>query len=338
MAKTERKGTSRSTSYATYANRYLSPTLRGAVKYGVKRALKFSERKSNRRRRRRRPQTVNYRTKKRSIKAKLDKVCQFVKSRCATHIRRVRFVSRCLAASNSAPLCFADYGGTITQLENAMANLRYFNPATNTMVIADPSVGTYNRDIVVAIYRKLELRNNYHVPVKVTMFACVPKTDTSISAFTAYTNGLVDQGNPLPSSSPLLKITDSHELNDLWNLKRVVKKTLQPGQSCFGVSSTPAFPYNLATVDEQTMTFQRKYGGHGWLFKIEGVLGHDSIATEQGVVPCGVDMLADITYKFTYDAGKDVHDISIFDNAQEFTNVGRISSKPLTAQQNYLVT
>lgn len=330
-----RKGSSRS-----FARNFVTPVVRKAASYafkqGVKRALNFSERKmkSKSRRMNNRRARRNYRPKKRTMKTKVDKLCQFVKSRCATHIRRQRDTSRCVAQTeNLMPICLWDKGGTIADIETAMASLRYFDAGTNSMVVANPALGQYNRDIVLSIYRKLELRNNYHTAMKLLVYSCTPKTDTSVDPRTAFTDGLIEQGNPLPNTTSLLKFTDSHVLMDLWNVKRLVQKRLEPGQHVVVTTNTPGFRYDFATVDDQTVLYQKKYGGHAFIIRVEGVLGHDQTLVEIGVLPGGVDILSDITYKFTYDAGKDVHDVSYVDNSDSFTNIGRISQKPIAQQQ-----
>lgn len=77
---------------------------------------------------------------------------------------------------------YEDFGGlSVTGLETALSQLRYYDPATpGTLVTAPVGTGTFQREVhVTGVYHSLEIRNNYQVPCKITIYALTPKQDTS---------------------------------------------------------------------------------------------------------------------------------------------------------------
>ena len=165
--------------------------------------------------------------------------------------------------------------------------MRYFNPATNALVTADPSVGTFHNDITVetVVYQCLA-RNNYQVPVNLRIYACVPRHDTQISTKSYFDAGLLDQGNP-SGTSPLVYPSDSQILMEQWKFVKSVKKVLNPGQSCEVSYAIKRFEYDFSQADHHNDPYQTKYNGFNWLFRLEGVLGHDTSVDEQGTLPSG---------------------------------------------------
>jgi hypothetical protein len=169
------------------------------------------------------------------------------------------------------------------------------------------------------------------------VFSCIPKDATSLTALSVYNNGMADQNGPLTSNA-LTYISDCVDLKNIFTVKMLINKELQPGKKAKCVVVTPSFLYNIATADAHNLTYQKNQGGHQFLIRMTGCLGHDTVNTaEQGLLQGGVDALLDVTYTINYDAGKDLHDISVVDNSDTFTNAGAVSSKPSTAQQSFSI-
>lgn len=268
----------------------------------------------------------------------MKKVKCFINARTATHVRRERGCTRIKCLDRQALVSEIVSGGNLTSIEAAAGNLRYFDANTNTLVTKNPMTGTYSRDICMSIVRRLTLRNNYQVPCKLQVWSCIPKDATSVTAHSAWLSGLVDQGG-ISSTSPLAYISDSRDLTDMYSIKKMVGKTLMPGQSAFVRQICPKFDYTISTNDHHVLEYQKRQGGHIFLIRVTGVIAHDS----GGVAEClttaaGVDVLIDITYKFEYDAGKNLEDYSIDDNtAASFTTSGVLSSRPVVDNQTYSV-
>lgn len=271
-----------------------------------------------------------------ALKKKVGELSKFMEQEQAIHIHRQRNTSRVTSSVNS--ITFAAYaeGGSIAHLEAAMASLRYFDPGTNALVTAAPTTGTYHRDIIASVTNKILIRNNYQVPCKLRLYACRPKDDTSISATTAFSNGLTDQGNP-SATSPLVFLTDSSQFNELWKIDQSKMVVLQPGQECIHSYHIKEFDYDFALGDSHSLSYQSKYNGFNYVIRLEGILGHDTAIDEQGTLQAAVDVQIDSTYKFRYDAGKDLEDYSVTDNSDTFTNAGVVSNKPVSDNQQYSV-
>lgn len=285
-----------------------------------------------------RPKDYGGRLNPRMVKKKLRKMCAFIKQQEATHIHRQRNTGTLRAVGVARANMTQSFGGTLSQIEAAAANLRFYNPATNGLITQSVMDGTYHRDVKVSIRRTLLVKNNYKVPVEVEVYSCTPKKDTTVDPLTFYANGLVDQGNP-SATACLTRFTDSAELKEMYTLKRKIKNVIFPGNYKTVYANTPSFNYEISTNDTHNQAYQKSQGGHAWLVKICGVLGHDSVAAnEQGLVSSGIDWLFDTEYCFKYDAGKDLHDITLSDDSTSaFTNAGIVSAKPHVTNQTYLV-
>lgn len=319
---------------------YLKRTINQAMKsYGSGRSR--SKKRQRVRLRFRRPSRKALRRARaanRSRRNRMDikKMKCFINARTAVHVHRQRRSGRVLSNPGMTNIVDVQTAGSKASIEASFNNLRYFDPATNALVVGDPFSGTYSRDICLSIVRKLLVRNNYQVPVHVQVWSCRPKDASQDSALSLYTSGLVDQNNP-SSTSPLVYVSDSKDLTCTWNIKCVVNRTLQPGQSATASANDKRFDYQISVNDENTVAFQKKQGGHNFLIRVTGILGHDNAgAAQYGIIPAGVDYLFDAVYRVEYDAGKDLQDYSVDDtSASTFTSAGVVSQKPLADNQGY---
>ena len=254
------------------------------------------------------------------------------------HIHRQRDVGNVAPLDNTLGFNVFSYGATLAEIEGSMASIRYYDPGTNAMVTADPSVGTFQRDIRVSIYKKLQFRNNFQVPCWVQIVSCTPKDDTNLTPFDAYSNGLADQGG-ISAYSPLTHFSDSLQLKALWHVKTVYKKCLQPGQQGYVKHFVKEFCYNFSVADSQTDTYRRKHGCQLFMIRVHGPLGHDNGGatwnTEVGVGKCGVDWMHDTVYTFRYDAGKKIVEYSHDDNSSSFTSLCVSSNRPTSDNQGF---
>lgn len=267
----------------------------------------------------------------------LKRLCNFMNQSVATHKHRVRETASYASADKTVYI--SGHGTTINDLQTACSNLRYFDSVNNTLVTHDASEGTYQRDIRLAITKFATFANNSSVPTRIEVYSCTPKEDTSIEPPTAFANGLIDQGNP-SSVSPLVYIKDSIQLKSSWSCKRVIKKTLRPGAVVSCRWFKKQFSFNFALVDVHNFSYQKRYGGHYFMVRVCGPLGHDGTltTTQIGLLGAGVDAKYDTHYTFSYDAGKDLHDISINDQSNTFTNGGEIRFDPSGSFRTFVLT
>lgn len=283
---------------------------------------------------------AKYKAKKgqyQSLKQKVNEIAKSLENERAVHVHRMRNTDKRLASVNAMALNnFTLFSTSV--LETPCANLRYFDPGTNALVTADAASGTYAREIQVdKLYAKVIARNNYQVPCRYTAYVCVPKNDTSIAPTTFFTAGLADQGNPT-NTSPLVHFTDSRIMMENWKIAKSESKVLNPGEECVIVWSVDKpFEYDFSNVDSHNLTYQRKYGAATLITRVEGVLGHDTVADEQGFLEAGVDLEVHRKIQYSYDAGKNLYDISISDTVDTFTNGGVCSMQPVADNQGYSV-
>lgn len=232
------------------------------------------------------------------------------------------------------------YAVRTTEYEAVLAQLRFFdiaNPAT--LVQASGAVGTYSRDYLFStVYSQLGFMNNYQVPAKVTVYACCPKEDTSIAPTTAFTDGLVDQGNP-SNTSQMVHLTDSIQFNDLWRICKRKSAIVMPGKRMSCTMSLKNIMYDPALLDSHSLVYQPKYKCFQWVVRVEGVIAHDSsVATEQGFAAAGGDFYVHTKYVVRYEAGTDLKYIYINDGADSFTNGALVSEAPVADNIAYSVS
>lgn len=225
-----------------------------------------------------------------------------------------------------------------SHLEGVLAQLRYYNPSVpGTLTTADGATGSFEKEFYfTTCYGNLTCRNNYQVPVDVSIYLVKVKNDTSIIPTTAFTDGLADVGSPT-STSPLVYLTDSPIFNDLWKITNTYKFKLSPGQQKSYSASTPKFMYDPSLTDVHGLVYQRKNKTMAFIVRVEGVIGHDTTADEQGCLAAGVDVMFDRTFKVKYQAGADIKYIHVVNSASTFTNGGVVSNKPVSDNQQYSV-
>lgn len=283
--------------------------------------------------------------KGRSIPKKVRKLAKAVKSlqlKTADSTGHLTYyfsqTTRCLALQNVAGYTTNTLAAhDISNIEAALAETRYFNPAVpGTLTQASQVAGTYHRENnIKSVYSCLTVANNYQVPAIVQVVCWQAKGDTSLHPQDAFTNGIADVGAPA-ATSPYLHYSDSPQLLELW--KPVVNKTvtLGPGQTLKESHAIKNIQYDSSLTDSHAENYQTRYKCFTWTVRVVGVLGHDSaVTTEHGFLPAGVDIHALIKYCIEYDAGIDLKYIVITSGLDNFTNGGLVSSKPVADNVGY---
>lgn len=275
------------------------------------------------------------RGKKKTLKKQVKELKRIAEADRGTLVYRVRDATDVIAAVNQQSYSSHAVGST-TQFEAVLAQLKYYDPTTpGTLLTADGASGTYSKEFLFdTLYAKACARNNYQVPARVTMYILKLKTDTSITPSNAYSDGLVDVGNPT-ASSPLVFVSDSQQFNDLYSIFKTKSRILQPGQEMCISHGEKAIMYDPSFVDAHSHTTQKRYKAFYIFIRVEGVIGHDTTADEQGMLGAGIDYYVDKKFVVKYQAGADIHTIYIDDNASGFTNSGVVSAKPVSDNLSY---
>jgi len=272
-----------------------------------------------------------------NIKTQVKNIQRKIKAGEATHTRRFAYTAQVGAGGNSSKIAFFP-GVDVTQVESAMNALRYLDPATNAIVTSDQSTGTYNRQTQIEkVSTSIECRNNYQSDAKVTIYACTPKADTSISPTSAVFLGIADQGNVSQTSINLFP-TDSEQFRKLWKIEKSWSKELKPGQTLRGSLGRKPFGYDVSNVDSHNLAYQKAYGAVAWMVRIQGTLAHEPTGTAMEFLnKAEVDVLYRTTIRVRYDAGVNLEDYSTTENLQTWNVNGVQSQKPVSDNIPYSI-
>lgn len=229
-------------------------------------------------------------------------------------------------------------GYSAVTLESVLANCKFFNPSVpGTLTTADLSSGTFQRDIhFKRAMSKIIVRNNYQVPARVRLYGCVAKEDTGITPRTTWVNGLADIGSAVYTDA-MTYPSDSRQFTDIYKVAVSLRKTLEPGQECELSYSSKEFDYDPSLYDSHNLAYLSEYGCHGWIIIVEGVMGHDTAADEQGALQAAVDVAIYRNFKVLYPAGANLRLLATSDGFSTFTNGGVVSSKPVSDNIGYSV-
>lgn len=267
--------------------------------------------------------------KKKTLKKTVAELKRLSDADTGTYIKRERYSFIHTSSVNQSN--HQIYTGWLhTDTEAVIDNLKYFDPATpGTFTTTDFNAGTNQKEILVdSVYSKLTLKNNAQIPGRVTVYTLKPKTDTSISPTTAITNGLADIGNPT-STSQLIYATDSDQFTDLWKICATRSKIVMPGREISISHSEKNYRYDPAYFDAQTSTYSKKGRCFMFLVRVEGVMAHDSSASEVGFAQASFDVILERKSVIKYNAGAQIKWLEILDSVSTFTNGAVVSSMPV---------
>lgn len=275
---------------------------------------------------------------KSTLTKQVRNLSKIAKANMGTLIYRKRTTERLLSSVNEKGYGVAGGDITMSSFETVLGELRFFNPsAPGTLIQGSGASGTYQRSYLFkSVSGKLVAKNNYQVPCRFTVTVCSAKEDTSINPATAFQNGLVDAGNP-SSQSQRTYWTDSAEFQRLWKIEKTVRKVLEPGRMMQCSHVVRNVMYDPAIFDSHAQAYQKKNKCWCFLIKVEGLIGHDTSADQQGMTQVGVDIVCDYTYVVEYDAGIDLKYIVVSDGSDTFTNGAVVSSKPVSDNIGYSV-
>lgn len=209
-------------------------------------------------------------------------------------------------------------GSDKARIESAIDALPVYDPATGTSTPRDFTAGSLQKQVEIAKTKtQITVRNNYLKPVKVCVYLCIPKSDTNTRPTTAITQGLADIG--APSGNALgLYANLVPQFRDFWAIMKTKKRTLQPGQTVSLFNQFGSFLYDPSFVDSHNLAYQRKYGAHEWLVRLEGVPSHGA-TSGSGTGDGSVDVTTYTMYTVKYEAGADIFN---YEDDNGFNQVG----------------
>jgi len=245
-------------------------------------------------------------------------------------------VYRALSTQNSQQVFIAN-GSTLTLMESALANLKFFNPSNpGTLITANGATGTYQRKYLFkSMTSKMVLRNNYQTDCSFKVYLCTPKDDTNQSPSDAWTAGIADNGNIAAISTLNQYPSDTDIFKDLWHTKVKGSYDLSPGQSVSISHSVGNVEYDPATADTHSLEYQKDFKNFVWMVVLTGTLSHDSSLDEQGISPAGLDIERKNTYVVSYDAGVNISFIYLDQSLDTPTNGFVQSHQPVPDNVSY---
>lgn len=222
---------------------------------------------------------------------------------------------------------------TTTVAENILSTLEYLDTSTPGALATVPgNSGTFSKKFCFERYRdKHQIRNNGIRPVRVTVYMCRVKADTTTSPANAWSQGIADvyQDPATMNNTHCLSYpTDSDVFTDQWKIHRKVSFVLQPGRQRTLAFALPRFVYDPAIADSHTDVYQKAFGGAAWLYVVEGLPTHDSTAPALISSNAGeIDILAERVVRVTYDAGANIKRYRLVDN-QGTVTTQQTANKP----------
>lgn len=259
------------------------------------------------------------------LKSDIHEISKKVESGMATLIHRIRNYAAVTVAANAGnhqAWALSD----LTTIEDALGQLRYYDPtAPSTLVTADATTGSYQKEVLCTKQSMVvRIRANYQVPIRLAIYVCHIKNDTSILPSTAMSQGAADESN-LTATSPLLYPSDIDKLKDLWSVKMYKKCILQPGMEIsIPFVSNKSFQYDPSLHDEHNQQYQKRNNSMAIFVRAWGLLAHDTSADQQGFQDVKYDYDITRTYEFRYDGGADIKYVYGVDNVDTFTNGAQV--------------
>lgn len=243
---------------------------------------------------------------------------------------KVRFIDTNLQSSpiNQATNLFY-YINDATSIENCLAQLRYYDPTTpGSLVTSNFNSGTYQKEVIIDYQSlKVNMMANYNVPVKYVAYFVDVKEDTSITALTAFTNGIPKMSNTT-SNSIWISPSDVPLFKDLWTIKKTIKGIIPPGTVKSFYMKGGRFSYDPSLYDSHTLLFQKKFKARGIMIRIFGQIGHDNaVLNEVGRCDTECDVESIKKYNIKYNAGADIEFVYIADGSDNFTNAPNVCNR-----------
>jgi len=221
-------------------------------------------------------------------------------------------------------------------LETALAETRFFDPSNpGTLIQASSATATYDRSYSIKNTSYFHFKNNYQVPVEVTLYKYKVKTDTNLDPYTAFTNGLTDTGGA-SASSVAVSPTDVSQVKDIMTLKSTTKWTMKPGDSRSFTINSKAFDYNPADYDAQSLAYQKGFDSQFLMVRIQGPPSHDKTTAAQiGTIAAGVDFVWKRTTVVRYNSGGPNLEYLVVNDLLDTQTAGPVVSQVVVDNQEY---
>lgn len=253
-----------------------------------------------------------------------------------TCITRKLAYSQLLSLANVQKVSVVSLGRK-SDYEAALVDLKYYDPsAPATLISGDFTAGTYSKEVCFrTIHGTALYKNNFLVPVDITVYLCEPRGDTSINPSSAWLDGIQDSPSNASSVEDLNQFASDYDtFTKLWKITKVIDQRLSAGQSCQASHTIKDVDYSPAYGDVHSLEYQSKnLNSAAFMCVIKGVLGH------VGINPCisaaGIDIQFNSKYEVDYDAGCSINYTLLSTNAVYTATTGLVSMAPIADNQSY---
>lgn len=273
--------------------------------------------------------------KKQTLKNQVKEIAKKVNNMTSTLTYRYVDCTQAYTVANQAAYLNLVHSDS-SFIELALAQTRFFDPSNpGTLIQGSGATGTYDRTYSIKNSSMMVFRNNYQVPAEIRVYKYKCKTDTSIEAITAFTNGLADIGNP-SAGSIVVYPSDVSQLRDLYTLKSTSIWKMKPGdERTFSINSK-AFNYDPAEQDSQTQPYQKDFDTHFVLIRVQGPPSHDKTTpTQNGTIGAGVDILWKRVCTVKYNSGGPNLEFLVINDQLDTQTAGPVVSQIVVDNQEY---
>lgn len=224
-----------------------------------------------------------------------------------------------------------------TRLTNSLQAVPFFDPATNAIVTANPTLNSFQQGYRVAsTSSKVVITNNSIAGTRIRVGVLVPREDTSQGPTSSFTSGCTDIG--ISDDDPLVRLSDSQVLTDLWKFQPGTYKemTLSPGAKYETTISAGGFLFNLATLDADDLTYRKDYKAQVLVVQTLGNVMHSvGASSEINYGECSLDITALTSRVFKYAAGADIRRVAFLDTERTTMTSGIQANQPSATRQNF---
>ncbi len=215
--------------------------------------------------------------------------------------------------------------GSKTAIQLALAELRYYDPQNaSALVNTSFAAGAYSKSIsFTSMSFKARYRANNKMGLRYTIYLCHPKVDNANTVGTDWTAFALNTIYSETSSEKSIVSfpSDIRALGIAWNIKRVKKGYLRPGQFVeYSYSYDKPWLFNDAYIEDQALEYQKNLHSAFIMIKIQGPIAFDTTNAALGRARTEIICECVSTYRVKYDAGADIKYVVISDVHGTFTD------------------
>lgn len=191
----------------------------------------------------------------------------------------------------------------------ALDQCQFYDSNTNAYENKDPDTLTQTASYLVTNrYMSVTLSNNYMVPVEISYAFFYPTKNHSSTWETAFGLALAnDHVNTSPTDVTDVQTEFSDgasTMKQFWKpATKIMKVVLEPGQSVRASIRGASFVYDPSVYDEVADSYMPSFKDIKFVWRQNGLVGHNSGLTQFGLQDGGVDYDQTIVLKVHYNSG-----------------------------------